>query len=565
MTHSEHWALEGREKNHMNFGDKNTEYSSVESISDARKEHTYDIACHDPYHNFVANGIVVHNCGKTITFLAAIKAIGKKTLVLAHRNELVRQTKDKAIRLGFTEEQIGECSFERKDFNKPLVIGSIQTAVKHLPKLLAAEFECLVIDEAHHAASDTYQELIYHLNFFDGSKYLLGFTATPIRGDHLSLGDTFPDMVYKLSLEDAIRNGYISDIRGVQIAMNADLAGIKKSQGDYTVKDLEKEMNTLAKNKIIGTTYLERAIDKKAIAFCCTVKHARDLTIELSEFPGIRPALITGEMDMEYREQVYADFRSGNVNILCSCMVLTEGFDVPDVECILMCRPTASPGLYRQMIGRGLRKHPGKKECLVLEFTSNDRRMLTLEDISPDKRIRKITGDRTVGETIQDEADAEDDRLARLKQVYDVEVEIYDPLDRANKPIFASVTIGDGSFFTPHHFGFFWGFPTDEGITVRSFVKKNKGFDPVRGDLRYPSYEFSLNKLQKIMKEEHIRKFYPPEDGEPCTEKQENVLRAYKVPFEDISKREASRRIERIFIVKYLNNTYDKHFPYFDK
>ena len=513
-------------------------------------------------------------CGKTITFLAAIKALNRKTLVLAHRNELVRQTKDKALKLGFTEEQIGECSFERKDFTRPLVIGSIQTAIRHIPKLKEAGFECLVIDEAHHAASDTYQELIANLDFIGDSKYLLGFTATPIRGDHLSLGDTFPDMVYKLSLEEAIRNGYISDIRGVRIAMNADLEGIKKTQGDYTVKDLEREMNTLSKNKIIAETYLDRCVEnvdgkinyKKAIAFCCTVKHARDLTIELSEYgmKGIKPALITGEMDMESREQVYADFRNGVVNILCSCMVLTEGFDVPDVECILMCRPTASPGLYRQMIGRGLRKHPGKKECLVLEFTSNDRRMLTLEDISPDKRIRTIRKDRTVGESIQDEEDEEADRIARLKEVYAVEVEIYDPLDRANKPVFASVPITEGNFFIPHHNGFFWGFPSTGCIQVKEFERLDKSFVEIGHNLSFNSYNEALDKIQAKMKRDRIRKFYPLDDID-CTDKQEMVLRHYKVPFEDISKREASRRIERIFIVKFLNKTYGKHFPYFDK
>ncbi len=504
-------------------------------------------------------------CGKTITFLGAIRFLNKKTLVLAHRNELVRQTRDKALMMNYTESQIGECSFERKDFSPKLVIGSIQTAIKHLDKLKEANFECLIIDEAHHAASDTYQELISKLGFIHDNKYLLGFTATPIRGDHLSLADTFPTEVYKLSLEDAIRNGYISDIRGVRIAMNADLSNIKKTQGDYSVKDLEREMNTLSKNKIIGKTYLERASDKKAIAFCCTVKHARDLTFELSEMPGIRPALITGEMDMESRELVYADFRNGLVNVLCSCMVLTEGFDVPDVECILMCRPTASPGLYRQMIGRGLRKHPGKKECLVLEFTSNDRRMLTLEDISPDKRIRTIRENRTVGESIQDEEDEEADRLARLKEVYAVEVEIYDPLDRANKPVFASIPIGEGNFFIPHHNGFYWGQPHDDGIWVIKFEKLDKSFVLLKGGEYYDSYPEAIQCTQKEMKRDKIRKFYPIDDGEEITDKQEIVLRYYKVPFEDITKREASRRIERIFIVKFLNNTYGKHFPYFDK
>jgi superfamily II DNA or RNA helicase len=507
---------------------------------------------------------VVHNCGKTITFLAAIKALNRKTLVLAHRNELVRQTKDKALKLGFSEEHIGECSFERKDFDKPLVIGSIQTAIRHLPKLLEADFQCLVIDEAHHAASDTYQELIYHLNFFDGSKYLLGFTATPIRGDHLSLGDTFPDWVYKLSLEDAIRNGYISDIRGVQIAMNADLGGIKKTQGDYTIKDLEREMNTLSKNKIIGKTYLERAEGKKAIAFCCTVKHARDLTIEMSELPGIKPALITGEMDMTHREQVYTDFKNGVVNVLCSCMVLTEGFDVPDVECILMCRPTASPGLYRQMIGRGLRKHPGKKECLVLEFTSNDRRMLTLEDISPEKRIRYINNDRTIGETIQDEEDKEAERIARLREVYAIEVEIYDPLDRANKPVFASITLGEGNFFIPFHGGFFWGSPISGKIAVLEFLKAEKLYTQEKNVEVYSSYEIAIDHIQKIMKKRHIRKFYPLAEDDMSV-KQQEVLVQYRIPCDNINKREASKRIERLFITKYLNKSFGKSFPYFEQ
>ncbi len=504
--------------------------------------------------------------GKTVLFLSAVKELNLKTLIIMHRNELIRQTFDKALKVGFLPEQLGEFSSSRKDLSPQVIIGSIQTATNHIPKLIEQNFQCLVVDECHHSGADSYQELINKLCFYDNSKYLLGFTATPIRGDHISLADTFPNITYQLSLEEAIKKEYISDIRGVQIAMNADLASIKKSQGDYSVKDLEREMNTLSKNRIIAETYLERAFDKKAIAFCCTVKHARDLTIELAEYglKGIKPALITGEMDMESRELVYADFRNGIVNVLCSCMVLTEGFDVPDVECILMCRPTASPGLYRQMIGRGLRKHPGKKECLVLEFTSNDRRMLTLEDISPDKRIRKITGERTVGETIQDEEDEEADRVARLKQVYAVEVEIYDPLDRANKPVFASIPITEGNFFIPHHNGFFWGFPSTGCIQVKEFERLDKTFIEIGRNQSFSSYSEVLDKVQAKMKRNHIRKFYPLDDVD-CTDKQEMVLRHYKVPFEDISKREASKRIERIFIVKFLNSTYGKHFPYFDK
>lgn len=500
--------------------------------------------------------------GKTITFLSAIRMLGKKTLVLAHRNELVRQTIDKALKMGFTQDQIGECSFERKDYDRPLVVGSIQTAVRHIPELHAAGFECLVIDEAHHAASNTYQEMINKLTFYDNTKYLLGFTATPIRGDHLSLADTFPDEVFKLSLEEAIRNEYISDIRGVRIAMGVELSGIKKTQGDYTIKDLEREMNTLDKNRIVAKTFLERAKDSKAIAFCCTLKHARDLAFELNNHPGIRCALITGEMEMVHREEIYTKFRSGEVNILCSCMVLTEGFDVPDVTCILMTRPTASPGLYRQMIGRGLRKHPGKKECLVLEFTSNDRRMLTLEDISPEKRIGKIRHNRTVGESIQDEIDEELDRVARLKEVYSVEVEVYDPLDRANKPVFASVTIGEGNFFIPHHFGFFWGCPKDGSIIVREFKKTDPEYQECTENFKFKTYEETLESLQKLMKKRSIRKFYPVSEDD-MTVKQKDILDKFRIPCEGIDKREASKRIERLFISRYLNKTFKKSFPLF--
>ncbi|MES2409054.1 MAG: DEAD/DEAH box helicase [Patescibacteria group bacterium] len=489
-------------------------------------------------------------CGKTITFLAAIKAINVKTLVIAHRNELIRQTVDKALKIGFTADQIGEFSFERKDLSPPLVIGSIQTATRHLPKLIEADFQCLVIDECHHAASDSYQHLINQLKFYDDSKYLLGFTATPIRGDHLSLADTFPDEVFKMSLEHAIRSEYISDIKGIRIDLRLNLSMIRKSKGDYTVQELESEMNTLEKNSIIASTVLDKASGMKSIAFCCTVKHARDLSITLNSH-NVPSEVITGDMGMDERETVYDRFRNGITKVICSCMVLTEGFDVPDVTCILMARPTQSPGLYRQMIGRGLRKHPDKKECLVIEFTSNDKRMLTLEDISPEKKIARIRDGQTLTEAIDEEILVESKRKEEVTRIYDVEYEVYDPLDRENKPIFISQSLGEGCFYVPHGDGFYYGYPDQGMIRISEFVKMDRTYELKESGWVFKSYDECLDKLQRKMKLRNIRKFYPLE-GEDMTLKQKEVLDKFRVPCDGIDKREASKRIEKLFITKYL-------------
>lgn len=504
-------------------------------------------------------------CGKTVTFLSAAKALGKKTLILAHRNELIRQTIDKALKIGIDADKIGEFSFERKSVSNLITVGSIQTVIRHIPVIQEAQFECLIIDECHHAASSSYQDIINKLNFYDGTKYLLGFTATPIRGDHLSLADTFPVWSYNLTLEEAIRKQYISDIRGIWININADLKSMRSSRGDYGVTELANIMNSDNRNSVVAQAVQDYALDKKSIAFCVTVQHAQDLCAALNAYhPDIKAEVITGEMSMEQREKIYADFRENKVTVLCSCMVLTEGFDVPDVTCILMVRPTRSPLLYRQMIGRGLRKHPGKNECLVIEFTSNDKKMLTLEDISPERKIAKIKE----GKSFKEAVEKEDKEKEEQSKVYSIEIEIYDPLNRNSTPVFVSEELGNGHFFIPHHFGFFYGYPLNNEhstIEIIEFRKLPKSFtEVVDSDFTAQSYSEAIDMIQRNMKRRNIRMYYPLPD-DPATEKQIKILHQFKVPYDGISKREASKRINRVFIVEYLNKRYKNNFARFSE
>ena len=215
------------------------------------------------------------------------------------------------------------------------------------------------------------------------------------------------------------------------------------------------------------------------------------------------------------------------------------------------------------MIGRGLRLHPGKKECLVLEFTSNDRRMLTLEDLSPDKGISYVSAD-----TFKENVEREKKVAEKKKLIHDFETIIYDPLDLSNKPIFTSVRLDSENFFIPHHYGFFWGAMRDDRFYISEFeATKDKTYKGREQNLElvFDSYLETLEQLQQIMKRRHIRKFYPPDDGDEMTDRQKSLLIRLRVPCEEINKREASRRIEKALIAGYLNKNYRKQFPYFDK
>ncbi|WP_368270758.1 DEAD/DEAH box helicase [Ligilactobacillus salivarius] len=302
--------------------------------------------------------------GKTIVFSKIIEdrvKKGERVLVIAHRGELLEQASDKLYKsTGLktaTEkaEQTSLGSFYR------VVVGSVQTLQreKRLNQFPPEYFDTIVIDEAHHAISDGYQRVLQH--FEDAN--VLGVTATPDRGDMRNLGSYFESLAYEYSLPEAIKSGYLSPIKALTIPLKLDLSNVKQQAGDFSTKDLGTALDPYLEQ--IAEEMKKQCFNRKTVVFLPLVKTSQKFRDILNQH-GFKAAEVNGESGD--REQVLKDYEEGKYNVLCNSMLLTEGWDCPSVDCVIVLRPTKVRALYSQMVGRGTRLAPGKKELLLLDF-----------------------------------------------------------------------------------------------------------------------------------------------------------------------------------------------------
>ncbi|MFR0551969.1 DEAD/DEAH box helicase [Ligilactobacillus salivarius] len=302
--------------------------------------------------------------GKTIVFSKIIEdrvKKGERVLVIAHRGELLEQASDKLYKsTGLktaTEkaEQTSLGSFYR------VVVGSVQTLQreKRLNQFPPEYFDTIVIDEAHHAISDGYQRVLQH--FEDAN--VLGVTATPDRGDMRNLGSYFESLAYEYSLPEAIKSGYLSPIKALTIPLKLDLSNVKQQAGDFSTKDLGTALDPYLEQ--IAEEMKKQCLNRKTVVFLPLVKTSQKFRDILNQH-GFKAAEVNGES--ADREQVLKDYEEGKYNVLCNSMLLTEGWDCPSVDCVIVLRPTKVRALYSQMVGRGTRLAPGKKELLLLDF-----------------------------------------------------------------------------------------------------------------------------------------------------------------------------------------------------
>lgn len=329
--------------------------------------------------------------GKTITFLSIAKFKNKKTLILVHRRELLNQTYDKAIKLGFKDEDISLITSEDKGEFKHLTIAMVPTLIRNLDNYNPDFIEMIIIDEAHHATANSYREIIKHFKIFEEEKILLGFTATPLRGDKAHLGSLFLSHSYKMTLSEATQNGYICPVHGIRIEIDKSLEEIDTKQGDYDISALDRVMNCEEINKLVAikAKNLKR---NPGIIFCTSVDHAQKIAKCLRK-DGIRAISISYNTPKKTIDKIYQRLYSNKIDYITNAVKLSEGFDFPPIQSILIARPTRSPVLYKQMIGRGLRNFEGKKECIVLEFTGNDKKLIKWEDIDENCTYQSVSGE----------------------------------------------------------------------------------------------------------------------------------------------------------------------------
>ena len=303
-------------------------------------------------------------CGKTIVFAKITEDMARKghrVLILAHRGELLQQAADKlksATGLGCAVEK-AEQSCLGSWFS--VTVGSVQSLQrdKRLEQFPEDYFGTIIVDEAHHCLSEGYQKVLRHFEPAD----VLGVTATPDRGDMRNLGEYFESLAYEYSLAKAIREGYLSPIKAMTIPLKLDLSQVSIQSGDFKAGDIATALDPYLEQ--IACEMQNYCSDRKTVVFLpliATSKKFRDILNE----KGFRAAEVNGNSDD--REQVLKDFDEGKYNVLCNSMLLTEGWDCPSVDCVIVLRPTKIRSLYSQMVGRGTRLFPGKDHLLLLDF-----------------------------------------------------------------------------------------------------------------------------------------------------------------------------------------------------
>jgi len=306
-------------------------------------------------------GVLPTGAGKTILFSRLAQDYQpRRTLILAHREELITQAVDK-LRVSTGIEAQVEMGSERASLDAPVVVASIQTLKreKRRERWPRDHFGLVVVDEAHHALADSYLSTLGH--FHDHAK-VLGVSATPDRGDKKNLGKYFENIACEVTLLDLINQGWLSPIKVKTVPLGMDLSGVRTSHGDFSADDLGHALEP----------YLEQIADvlvehrhRKTLVFLPLIAVSKRFA-EICRERGLLAEHIDGQTNE--RKATLERFKRDETRILCNAMLLTEGYDEPSIDCIVCLRPTKVRALYSQIIGRGTRIWPGKDHLLVLDF-----------------------------------------------------------------------------------------------------------------------------------------------------------------------------------------------------
>ncbi|MFT5286169.1 MAG: superfamily II DNA or RNA helicase [Planctomycetota bacterium] len=307
--------------------------------------------------------------GKTVLFAEISRLAKGPVLVLAHRQELVEQARDKIS--AWCDDVVAVEMADRREFTKPIgerpkiAVASIQSMHRRLQQIPRDAFRIVVIDEAHHSTADSFREVIEH---FDA--HILGVTATPERSDGTRLGDIFSEVAFDYDLLTATEDGWLAPIRSFLVKTEADFSGIRKIAGELATRDVEAVLTQDLHLVEMADPILRERGNRPAIVFAASVAHSKALARVLNQLSGDSNCAISldGTHKLEDRAVQINRFRRGEIKVLVNCALFTEGFDVPEISLVAIARPVLSRSFYAQMVGRGTRLAPNKDDLLVLDF-----------------------------------------------------------------------------------------------------------------------------------------------------------------------------------------------------
>jgi len=358
--------------------------------------------------------------GKTIVFASVVQnqiKNGGRALIMAHRGELLDQAADKLQDACGLNSVLEKAESSSLGSNVPVTVGSVQSLAQ--PKRLAQfpqdYFTDIVIDEAHHCLSDSYQRVLEHFP----NAHILGVTATPDRGDQRNLGQYFDSKAYEYSMTKAIREGFLCPIKAQMIPLELNICDVGMSNGDYAVGEIGTALDPYLEQIAVEMTHYCQG--RKTVVFLPLIKTSQKFC-DLLNTSGLRAAEVNGNSDE--RTQVLQDFEAGRYDVLCNSMLLTEGWDCPAVDCIVILRPTKIRSLYQQMVGRGMRLSEGKDHLLLLDFLWLSSRhdlcrpsaLVSKDAAIAEKMDAQLMKDDDVYDLIEAEEQAERDILAEREE-----------------------------------------------------------------------------------------------------------------------------------------------------
>lgn len=345
--------------------------------------------------------------GKTVVFAHLIRQKGARTLVIAHREELINQAADK-IREVAPDLKVGIVKAEKNEHqDADVIVASIQTLAVQRRREAITGIGMVIVDECHHAAAPTYRTVLEHFGAWRGLP-VAGFTATMTRQEG-GLADVWQDVVFVRDIVEMITDGYLCDVRGKRVVVDGlDLDAVKTRNGDLQEGQLGDALDESGAADVVADAYREHAADRPGVVFTPTVASAQSMAEALNT-AGITAEPVWGDMGREERTAALKRYDTGDTQVLTNCMVLTEGFDAPQTSCAVIARPTRSPGLYCQMAGRALRLHPGKQDALLLDVmgASTRHKLASIVDLTGQSEAEPKDG-QSLSEAIEEERKAQE-------------------------------------------------------------------------------------------------------------------------------------------------------------